>query len=188
MTTDLLITSDRLTLRPIRLQDSLFLLRYRSNSLDNQYQGWIPKTIHDVHDFITEKVSAEINVPDTWFQLVIISKENNKLIGDLGIHFLKSDPDQVELGYTLDKDFQGKGFASEAITQTINYLFEVLNKQRILACIDPRHEKSIRLIERLGFQKEAFSEESILVSHEYPDDLVYTIRKDAWAGRKKKSR
>jgi RimJ/RimL family protein N-acetyltransferase len=187
MAFDLLIASDRLILRPIKLQDSEFIFRYRSDSLVNQYQGWIPASMGDVHDFITQKVSSKINLPDTWFQFVIIIKDTNELIGDLGIHFFKSDLFLVELGYTLDKGHQGKGYATEALTETINYLFKELNKRHILACIDPRNEKSIRLIERLGFQKEASSMEGIWYRNDYPDDLVYSLHKADWAENRKKS-
>jgi len=180
MASDLLITSVRLILRPIILQDAESIFRYRSKAMANRYQGWIPNTIKDVHEFINQKISSQINIPDTWFQLAIITKDSGNLIGDIGIHFLKSGPDQVELGYTLDKNYQGKGYASEAITQTINYLFGELTKVKILASVDPRNEKSIKLLERLGFRKQDQSKESIVDRSEWPDDLVFEIHRDEW--------
>jgi len=172
------IETDRLILRPIRMEDSDSIFRYRSNSLVNQYQGWIPKTIDDVHDFIKTKISSEIDIPNTWYQLVIIAKENSELIGDIGIHFLDSDKFQVEIGCTLDKNYHGKGYATEALKETMNFLFNTLNKRRIIASIDPRNTKSIELFERLGFRKEAHFKESILINNEWVDDLIYAILKD----------
>jgi RimJ/RimL family protein N-acetyltransferase len=107
-------------------------------------------------------------------------KDTHELIGDVGIHFLKSDPFVVELGCTLNKYHQGKGYATEALTETISYLFGKLNKRHILASIDPQNEKSIKLVERLGFRKETSSTKSVLANHKWPDDLVYSIRKDGW--------
>ena len=52
-----------------------------------EYQGWIPNTINDVEGFIG-KISKQINEPKTWFQFVIIEKETQKIIGDIGIHFI----------------------------------------------------------------------------------------------------
>lgn len=180
MTNNIEINTERLLLRSIRLNDAIKIYEYRSDSIINQYQGWIPKTINDVNDFIKNKISSTIDLIDTWYQFVIILKENNVLIGDIGIHFLDSDKKQVELGCTIDKNHQGKGYSTEALKGTINYLINELNKRRIVTSIDPRNIKSIGLVERLGFRKEAHFKESILLNGEWVDDLVYAILKDEW--------
>ena len=174
------INSERLYLRTLREDDDESIFNYRSDSIINQYQGWIPKTIADVNDFIKNRVSPIIDRVDTWYQFAIIKKDQNKLIGDMGVHFLDSDKKQVELGCTLDKNYQGKGYATEALKKMINYLFNDLEKRRIVTSIDPRNIKSIGLVERLGFRKEAHFRESLLINGEWVDDLVYAMLKDEW--------
>lgn len=174
------IKSDRLFLRPIQMDDADSIFMYRSNADVNQYQGWIPVTIEDVHHFIANKVSPEINQPGTWFQFAIIKKDDNELIGDIGIHFVVSDGFQVELGCTLNQKYHGKGYAFEALTATINYLFDELGKRRIIASIDSRNQASIRLIERLGFRKKGLIKENSELNSEWVDDLVYALLKDEW--------
>jgi len=174
------ISHGRLVIRPLEIRDADDLYLYRSNASINCFQGWIPTCIEEVNDFILYRISPEINVPDTWFQLVILTKDTGKLIGDIGIHFLKSEPAQVELGVTLALDFQGQGFATEALSGIISYLFGELNKQRILASIDPNNESSIKLFERLGFRKLEFSVDSDVALPEWPDDLVFAIERDQW--------
>ena len=180
MASDLLIQSNRLILRPIKAEDAEALFGYRSNAVVNQFQGWIPETIADVRDFIRNKVSVELDQPDTWFQLAIIKKDNGELIGDIGIHFLESDSLQVEIGFTLDCNQHGKGFATEALTEILKFLFLKLNKHRVIASIDPRNEKSIKVVERLGMRKEAHFRKSLLINNEWVDDLVYAILKEEW--------
>ncbi|MCD4791515.1 MAG: GNAT family N-acetyltransferase [Bacteroidales bacterium] len=174
------LKTERLILRPVEEKDAKAMFKYRSDSITNQYQGWIPKTINDVFDFVKNKVSSTIDLIDTWYQFVIIKKENNELIGDIGIHFLDTDNKQAEIGCTLDKTYQGKGYATEALKETLDYLFNKLNKRRIIGSIDPRNIKSTGLVERLGFRKEAHFKESILINGEWIDDLVYAILKDEW--------
>ena len=174
------IRSERLILRPIQIEDSALIFAYRSNSVVNQYQGWIPKTIDDVHNFIRNRTSPEFNLPGSWFQFVMIKQDNDELIGDVGVHFLDSGGFQVELGCTLDQKHMGKGYATEALGGVINFLFECQNKHRIIASIDPRNEKSIQLFERLGFRKEAHFKQSFLINGEWVDDLIYAILKDEW--------
>ncbi|MGD1043863.1 MAG: GNAT family protein [Bacteroidota bacterium] len=180
MTNNLELHTKRLLLRSIKLDDAEAIFKYRSDSIINQYQGWIPNVIDDVYDFIKNRVSPTIDLVNTWYQLVIVKKETNELIGDIGIHFLDSDKKQVEVGCTLDKHQQGKGYATEALKELMNYLFSELNKRRIVTSIDPRNIKSVGLVERLGFRKEAHFKESVLIRGEWTDDLVYAILKNEW--------
>ncbi|HLN72440.1 MAG: GNAT family N-acetyltransferase [Methylococcaceae bacterium] len=180
MGTLLQFETKRLLLRPIEKSDAEAVFHYRSDARVNRYQGWIPASISDVHYFINYKVSREMNLPGTWVQFVLIHKDQNQIIGDIGIHFLSADTFQVEMGCTLDQLYHGKGYASEALKQMIHYLFHVLDKRRIIASIDPGNESSIQLFERLGFRKEAHFRESIYQNGQWADDLVYAILKSEW--------
>ena len=60
---------------------------------------------------------------------------------------------QVEIGYTLSPQYQGKGYGVEAVHSIIDYLFNNLNKHRITASVDPENTKSINLIEKLGMRE-----------------------------------
>jgi RimJ/RimL family protein N-acetyltransferase len=91
------------------------MFRYRSVSDTNRYLNLIPESVEDVSDFIS-RTSKEINIPGTWFQFAIVEQNTGSLIGDVGIHFLflenGLENKQVEIGYTLDKSFRGKGYAT----------------------------------------------------------------------------
>ena len=178
---DILLETSRLFLRPIELSDSFAILKYRGDAEVNKYQGWIPKTMEDVSDFINHRVCRQINQFGTWFQFVIIRKDSGILIGDIGIHFLAEQPFLAEIGITLDREQQRKGFAREALTEVINYLFLKLDKQKLIASIDPRNESSVKLFERLGFKKEAFYEKSLFLNGEWVDDLVYGLQQQDWS-------
>ena len=130
-------------------------------------------------NFIKNKTSKVIDKPDTWFQLGIFIKRKEELIGDIGIHFL-SDNKQCEIGYTLSSDYQGKGYATEAVRSVINYLFYDLKKHRIIASVDPRNVKSIELLKRIGMRKEAHFKKSIWINNEWADDIIYAILREEW--------
>jgi RimJ/RimL family protein N-acetyltransferase len=176
--------TDRLLLRRMEMEDAERILHYRSDPVANQYQGWIPKTIDDVHDFIKNRIAPTIDMAGTWYQFVMIKKASSELIGDIGVHFLAAERQQVELGYTLDKKHQGQGYATEALAGIIDFLFNELDKHRIVTSIDPRNGKSIALVVRLGFRKEAHFKESILQNGEWVDDLLYALLEAEWRARK----
>ena len=175
------LTSERLTLRPITLGDSNEIFYYRSDSETNKYQGWIPQKIDEVIEFIQNKVSPIIDKNGTWYQLVITLNQNGKIIGDVGLHFFDNENKQVEIGCTLSKDYHGKGYATEAITNVLDYLFNTLEKHRIIASIDPRNKNSIRLFQRLKFRKEAHFKESILIENKWMDDVIYAVLRCEWS-------
>lgn len=174
-----MLHSSRLLLRPIKSEDAPAVFAYRSDAETNKFQGTIPKELTEVDDFIS-KIPSEINLPKTWFQFVIIENQSQEIIGDLGIHFIDAENKQCELGCTIRKESHGKGFATEAMKASIDYLFSVLNKHRMMASVDPENIASIKLLERLGFRKEAHHKESLLINDVWVDDVIYAILNREW--------
>lgn len=173
------LKTKRLTLRQIKLSDQQGLFAYRSDKQTNKYQGWIPETLEEVASFLS-KISKTYNNPDSWFQFAIIENSSGHLIGDLGIRFLEEGSRQAELGCTLNKNFHGKGYANEALTAVMNSLFLDLDFHRIFASIDPNNKASIKMMEKLGFRKEAHFKESLLLNGQWVDDVVFAILKKEW--------
>ena len=175
----MMLHSERLMLRPVSIEDARDIFKYRSHKEANSFQGWIPETIEDVEEFIS-KLPPEINLPDTWFQLVICTIGTQEIIGDIGIHFVGPENQQCEFGITLNPDFQAKGYATEALRVAIDYLFKELRKHRIFVSIDPANLPSVALFERLLFRKEAHMIKSYWTGKEWTDDLIYALLKDEW--------
>ena len=175
----MILETKRLIIRPISLEDQNDIFEYRRDEEINKFQAWIPETIEDVITFISD-TAVQINTPYTWFQLVIVEKQTHSIIGDIGIHFLDKENKQVEIGCTLNKNFQNKGYATESVERVIDYLFKELRKHRIATSIDPSNMSSIRLVERIGFRKEAHFIESLFIKGKYVDDLVYALIEKDW--------
>lgn len=174
-------TTKRLYIRPVCIADKNALFEYRSDPETYTFLSFIPREINDIEAFI-QKSSRDFNTQGTWFQFVILLKNSQTLIGDIGVHFMDTEPEnkQVEIGYTLNPNFRGNGYANEALTEIVDYLFNALNKHRITASIDPTNTSSIKLIEKLGFRKEAHFKKSLFFHGEWVDDLVYAILSEEW--------
>ena len=170
------LTTQRLLLNPISIDHAEAIYSYRSDSITNRYQGWIPQDIEDVRSFIERQVSTEMNVNGTWFQFVVILKETGEVIGDMGLHFIGSENDEVELGCTLANEYQGQGYATEALKEVISYIFNKLDKNRIIATITPANTRSINLFERLNFKLETFSRDGKMQNESQTDDLLYALQ------------
>ena len=142
-------------------------------------QGWIPETVEDAEAFI-KRTGSEINLPNTWYQLVIIEKDSGNMIGDIGLHFIGKHNKNVELGYTIAVDHQGQGFATESIEAVLEYLFTKLDKHRVIASITPGNDASVKLVERFNFRKEAHHMENYFLRDRWVDTLVYALLRREW--------
>ena len=171
--------TNRLIIRPVKPQDKNGIFAYRSDKAANRYQGWIPDSIGEVEAFI-DQVAKQVNQPGTWFQFVVVEKSSSIVVGDIGVHFIDNDGTQVEIGCTLHRDFQHRGYAAEAMKRVIAYLFTELEKHRIIASIDPENKNAIRLVEGLGFRQEAHFVESLRINGKWVDDLVYAMLEKDW--------
>ena len=177
------LETKRLIIRPVSLTDKEAVFEYRSDQEINKYQSWIPQNIQDVENFI-KRTSRQLNVPETWFQFVLIDKDIGQIIGDIGIHFLDEENRQVEIGCTLNKHFHSRGYATEAVERVMDFLFFDLKKHRVITSIDSQNNSSIRLVERLGFRKEAHFIKSLYLNGKWVDDLVYAILEREWEQRR----
>jgi HAD superfamily hydrolase (TIGR01509 family) len=81
----------------------------------------------------------------------IYTKEANRLIGRCGIEYKEHNNEGVyELSYLLDPDYQGQGYASEAVLATIQYGFNQLGITKITAFIEQNNIRSQQLVKRIG--------------------------------------
>ncbi len=81
--------------------------------------------------------------------------------------------DTVEIGYSFSAHYSGKGYATEAVSQLVKYLFEEVKVHRVQANLDARNLASQRLCERIGMRKEAHFKQDYWSKGEWTDSIVY---------------
>jgi len=178
------IETKQLTLRRLEMNDKHALFAYRSLKEVALYQSWHPETLEEAEHFIHRNLEADPSKEDSWVQMAVCLK-NGTMIGDIGIHFV--DEYQAELGYTLAPFYQHRGYATEAVSAVINLLFTQYHKHRITASADPDNMSSIKLLERLGFRKEAHFKKSFYLNGQWFDDVLYAILDEEWKSKIKDS-
>jgi RimJ/RimL family protein N-acetyltransferase len=76
-------------------------------------------------------------------------RSQKELIGWSGLQFLP-ETGEVEVGYLLARAFWGKGLATEAARASLQFGFENLELESVVAIVDPENIASRRVIEKLG--------------------------------------
>lgn len=119
------------------------------------------------------------------FRWVITRKVDGRPIGSLGFYkWNPSVPHQAEMGYDLDREHWGQGLMTEAMTAVIDFGFERMRLSRIEVLIMPRNRRSMRLVRRLGFQREGVIRQRGFDEFGHPcDDVLFSLLKSEWNRR-----
>ena len=113
-------------------------------------------------------VGGQSNRPQSWRRLAtfighwalrgygywaVEEKTTQEFAGAVGLWFSEGWP-ELELGYWLTRDMQGKGYATEAALKSRDYAFDVLGADTLVSYIHPENEPSKKVAERLGARYE----------------------------------
>lgn len=106
----------------------------------------------------------------------VFHKEDEKLIGSINLVQVMRGPVQSAImGYTIDKDYNGKGYATEAVKLLVEYAFEELLLHRIEAGVMPHHGASIRVLEKAGFHQEGVRRKNVQINGIWQDHQMLAI-------------
>ncbi|WP_172203448.1 GNAT family N-acetyltransferase [Niveibacterium sp. COAC-50] len=146
-----------ITLRRLRAEDLAAFQSYRQDTALARYQGWQPQSDADALAFITSMAMAPIFPRAEWVQLGIAERATYELIGDIGI-CVSADGAHAEIGFTLSRPAQGRGFAQEALGLATQLLFQATTVAEVRGITDARNAPSIALLERVGMRRIASSD------------------------------
>ncbi len=175
------IRTERLLLRPLEMPDAEAVFAYRSLPEVSRYQFWHPRALDEVRAFIESLQAVEPDTPGTWFQIALVLRETDELVGDSGLHFLEEGSGTAEVGITVAPAHQGRGLGAEALRAVFGYLFDTLGKHRVVGSVDPRNMPSRRLLERVGLRREGHFVESLRFKDLWVDDMIYAMLDWEWA-------
>lgn len=177
------LTTARLRLRHFQMSDLDAFVAMRSDPEVARYQSWSSLDRPAAQNFISEMSAAEPGVPGDWFQFAIADRSTDAFIGDCALQVKADDPQQAEIGFSLTRQAQGKGLATEAIRALLDYLFEAVQIHRVVAICDVRNHGSYKLLARLGMRREAHTRHSYWNKGEWIDEYHYAILCEEWRRR-----
>lgn len=105
-----------------------------------------------------------------------IALKDGTLIGSIDLFQVVRGPVQgATMGYAIDQDHNGKGYATEAVKLLVDYAFQELLLHRIEAGAKPDHAASIRVLEKAGFHKEGISQKNVQINGVWQDHQLLAI-------------
>jgi RimJ/RimL family protein N-acetyltransferase len=149
----MILETDRLRLRRLAVDDAEFILRLLNEPSFVQNIG--DRGVRSNDDARAYILKGPIASYETFgFGLWIVETKSAGLpIGICGL--LKRDVlEDVDIGYALLPEFWSQGYAFESASAVMSYAREKLGSKRVLAVVNADNQRSIRLLEKIGFRYE----------------------------------
>ncbi|MGV8981152.1 GNAT family N-acetyltransferase [Clostridium sp.] len=144
------IKTERLVLKNIAIDDRNFIFSQFSDAVVTRYLfDREPLTdMEGADEIITFYIQSEPRLQHRW---VIVRKSDGMKMGTCGFHCWNQKDAKVEVGYDLKEAFWGNGYMQEAMKEIIAIAMGAMNIKEINACIYIENQRSIHLVESLGF-------------------------------------
>src|ERR1700741_14741 len=144
------LTTDRLVLRRLRLNDAHEIMLLRSDEKVNEFLNRPKSTnLAEAGEFI-QKIEKSISKNESVYWAITL-KGNDELIGTICYWNISFEKELAELGYELRPHFQGKGYMQEAIGAVIQYGFNTMKLKVITALPTADNVKSIQVLLKNNF-------------------------------------
>ena len=147
-----ILTTERLTLRQLVVNDDQEIFILRSDSEINKYlDRQISNIIDDARNFINT-VNENINKSDSLYWAITLS-DKNILVGTICLFGFSDENYKCEIGYELLTSFQEQGIMKEAVEKVIDYAFNTIKVKKIEAFLHRDNQSSIKLLDKFSFKQ-----------------------------------
>lgn len=167
-----------LLLRSYLMDDSeqLFDAVSRNRAHLSPWLNWVGKTTKVEHSrqFIEQSLQQQKE------SVAMGIFYENKLIGGIGMHQWDRDIKRAQVGYWLDKTYEGKGIMHKSLEYFISMLFEKIGLNKIEIHFVPGNKRSARVAEKLGFRMEGVIRQGILWNGMLEDIVVTGLLRTEW--------
>lgn len=182
---------DRVTLRTVERDDAAFLQQGRNHPRVRPPLGLSgPENRTEIEETVEDDFEGRhsVNLLVCRDEAVAgdASETDESESGDptpMGaVNVTKTYWDRPTLSYWLLPEYQGEGYATEALELLLDHFFDTYDARGLQARVFSHNEPSQALLERVGFTREARLRENRFVEGAYRDELVFGILREEWVG------
>jgi RimJ/RimL family protein N-acetyltransferase len=126
--------------------------------------------LDDAREF-AERAQTEADTGEA-LSLIVVDAGTDAFLGSLGVIEFDHGDRRCEIGYWLAPWARGRGVMTRAIPLLCRWLFDELGMMRIAAAAEPENERSLAVLERVGFKREGIAR-SLFENNGRRRDVVY---------------
>ncbi|MFE1211601.1 GNAT family N-acetyltransferase [Streptomyces albidoflavus] len=183
MRVEMPIRTERLVLRPLRMEDADALHAYHRREDVARYLYRPPLD----REGCAKLIARSIDSPEwgtTGADLGLAVCLRGQVIGETGLRLRSALAAQAEIGWVFAPEYAGHGYATEAARAVLAAAFGPLKVHRVYARLDADNKPSWRVCERLGMRREAYLVDSDVnpATGTWGSEYVYAMLAREFAG------
>jgi ribosomal-protein-alanine N-acetyltransferase len=185
--TDLRLETERLIVRAYTMADldDLCAIVSQKEVMENLPEGILSreqteKALRWIIDCYARNTPEKI----VKFSVGVVEKSTDRVIGWCGLGPLEFDESEIEIYYGLSNSQWGRGITTEAARVLLDYGFQAIGLDKIVAIVKPQNIASQRVIDKLGlvYHKRL---QGLSEKHEFFEGLLYySLSRDEYIGKK----
>ena len=173
----------RIVLRPIKLSDAIDYVKWFKDKEVVRFLGAKLLNIKEkgVRDYFKKVLKNKNKL------IFAIVAPDQKHIGNTSIHLDKTNK-RSDFGIVIgDKNYWGRGYATECLKILSDYIFGKLKYNRLQLTVFTGNKRAIQAYQKAGFKKEGILRKHIYawIGRKYCDEYVMSILKNEWQKKKK---
>lgn len=178
------IRTAALILRPIELTDLDAYFDLYSDADVMRGWGTHPHTSKEETQKLIQGLRDQMAAGDLIRWAIAEKQDPSRLLGDVGYWRFVKVRHRGELGAKLSKACWKKGWMTQALSAVIHYGFTEMGLHSVEGNIDPKNIGSIRLVEKIGFERIGVVKEHSYDPFEnrYLDTVLFSLTKPDWKG------
>ncbi len=107
---------------------------------------------------------------------LIFDRKTDRLIGGITLGNIRHGVSQsAHIGYWVGERHAGKGYMVEAVRLVAGYAFNTLRLHRLEAACIPSNHRSVRVLEKAGFQREGVARSFLRINGAWHDHLLFAL-------------
>ena len=166
-------------LRPLTVDDAEALLGLRLKNKDFliPFEPEKPERYFTLTEQRRElEIGDEARLQDLRYVFGVYLAENDGLVGRISLdNVVRGAWQNATLGYFIDREHNGRGLGTEAVTLAVRVAFQEIELHRVQAGVMPRNIASIRVLEKAGFRYEGMSPRYLRINGVWEDHNLYAI-------------
>ena len=163
-----ILETERLILRRMLKTDADDMFEYARRSDTTRYLTWNPhpdrKYSYQYLVYLQQKYKQ-----GEFHDWAVVLRDSGKMIGTCGFTRFDFTNDSAEVGYVINPDFHGNGYATEALRRVMRFGFDYLELHRIEAKYMDGNAASRRVMEKCGMTFEGIRRESLFIKGGFVD-------------------
>lgn len=149
------LDTDRLILRRYVNEDAVAMYKnWASDEAVTKFLMWKTHPSQEVSQSVTEDWVKQYSNENYYHWAIVLKENEDEPIGDIAVVHMNEEISMMHIGYCIGRKWWHQGITSEALKAVMDYLFDVVDVNRIESRHDPRNPNSGKVMQKCGMKYE----------------------------------